>query len=240
MNSEYYSVKSEVHTTYKTDDYSGKRYPSDYDIFTVLSPDGVVIESFSALDYGLEDAEFNAIELRNRLNAQIKPASESAIVEVPDTLTNKKLYAVEGIDGKWHLGRYSTPQNLEAGLADIYVAFHHHNDAVEAATFVTSETNKLYAQLEKAQADLAAAQAIIVDAGKQVETLKAKLGAVEKALKTGIENAEETALHTDSGNVYSQAKGREMALRSVLGVLEYQPTTPDVMSVEWHTRKGAI
>lgn len=68
----FYSVTERIETTYKTNDFTGKRYPSDYSIFTVVSPDGLNVESYSALEHGLDNAEYCANALRDKLNKAVK------------------------------------------------------------------------------------------------------------------------------------------------------------------------
>lgn len=51
--------------------------------------------------------------------------------------------------------------------------------------------------------------------------MKESIAHVRHSLEIAIENAEDTALHTDSGNIYSQAKGKESALRGILFTLNY-------------------
>lgn len=66
----YYSVEETIHTFYKTNDWDGRRYPSGYSIFTVISPTGKAIDSFSAFTHGVEDAKHMAHEFCDKLNKE--------------------------------------------------------------------------------------------------------------------------------------------------------------------------
>lgn len=71
----------------------------------------------------------------------------------------------------------------------------------------------------------------LADLESENARLKAALEAVEQSLKSGIQNAKETALHADSHSIYLQANARERALKPILEALQktlqVTPEAPD-------------
>jgi hypothetical protein len=65
---EGFVVQTDTRTRYVELALSTKRVPQDYDVFTVVSPTGEIMETFSALDYGLDEAKAKAQESANNYN----------------------------------------------------------------------------------------------------------------------------------------------------------------------------
>ena len=88
-NSMWYTVVERVETSYAVDNYSGKRYPVDYSVFSVMLGSANV-EDFSAKEHGLEDAEYMANELRDKLNKALPKEDMSQVQTPPDFLAENR------------------------------------------------------------------------------------------------------------------------------------------------------